>query len=226
MIMVMIMQDIGVNKKNNNLLKYKIPMFILVIGSIAFFIYQIFTKDFDINKDLNLVKIILIFISVFFLGCSAITSNKMSKFFTLSNYVIVLLLVVSILPNIIPKDIKLTSTNIKTESMICKGATNTSDNTIINIDYTKDNINKIVYTYTFDINSKTGAENLVNHFDKKYQEIDNIYSEITISDNVTVTLTYNLDNVDKDKLSNIDDTIPTSVKELKKDTLNSMTCNK
>ena len=220
------MKDIEITK-NRNSLKLKIPMFILVIGYISFFIYQIFTHDFDINKDGNILKVILIFISVFFLGCSSITSNKLSNFFTLSNYAILLLLVIPVLPNVIPKNIKLThsTTSIKEGNLVCSGSTDTSENTKIDVSYVKDNISKLVYTYTFDINNKKGAENLVNHFDKKFQEIDNIYSEITISDNVTVTFTYNLEDVDKTKLSEIDSEINTSLKQLKNAELKNMTCD-
>ena len=127
---------------------------------------------------------------------------------------------------ILPKFEKSTTVNkiIEDEKITCTGITDTSDDTKIDIDYNEDQIKKIVYTYTFNINKKDGAENLVNRFDRKYSEIDNIYSEITISDNVIVTFTYKLENVDQDKLKELDEDIETSFKKYKEKELNNLTC--
>lgn len=220
------MKEVSNLKTNKYYLIYKIPMLILIISYLIYFIYEYISKDYDINKKENIINIGLIFLSIFLLGLSIVTNNKISLVFTFTNYIVILFLIVPSILTILPKFEKSTTVNkiIEDEKITCTGITDTSDDPKIDIDYNEDQIKKIVYTYTFNINKKDGAENLVNRFDRKYSEIDNIYSEITISDNVIVTFTYKLENVDQDKLKELDEDIETSFKKYKEKELNNLTC--
>ena len=206
-----------------NTIGYKIPMFILVIGYLIYFIYTFITKDYDFNDKFNKINLVLIFVSVFLLGCSAITTSRRTLIYTISNYIIVFILIGTSIYNIIPKKDKNNSIN-KEETLICNGKTDTSDNTTIEVTYEGNKIKKLVYTYLFNIKNKTGAENLVNRFDKAFASFTNIYSEIEISDNVTVRFTYNLENVSIDTVKEINNDITDSYDELKKNTLDNLSC--
>ena len=210
------MNDIK-EKKQVKTLRYKLPMFLLVIGYMIYFIYEIFTKDFSLDYDNDKIKLILLFIIVFIMGCSAI----LAIFFSITN---IILVVVALLINF---NVKIpnfkTSDTKKSGNIICTGKTDTSDNTTVEIEYDNDTINKIVYKYIFNLDNKTGAENLVNHFDKNYSEINAIYSEITYKDNVEVKFTYNIDKIDKDTLKSLDE-ITDSYKEFKEKELNKLQC--
>ena len=108
--------------------------------------------------------------------------------------------------------------------MICTGSTESSDNTTVEVSYSNNKINKLSYTYIFDLKNKTGAENLVNRFDKQFADFTSIYSEIEISDKVTVKLTFNLENVSMDTVKSIDENITDDFNELKEKQLNNLTC--
>lgn len=220
------MKEVSNVKTNKYYLIYKIPMLILIISYLIYFIYEYISKDYDINKKENIINIVLIFLSIFLLGLAIVTNNKISLIFTFTNYIVILFLIVPTILTILPKFEKSTTVNkiIEDEKITCTGITDTSNETKIDIDYNENQIKKIVYTYTFNIDKKDGAENLVNRFDRKYSEIDNIYSEITISDNVIVTFTYKLENVDQDKLKELDEDIETSFKKFKENELNNLTC--
>lgn len=220
------MKEVSEKKTSKYYLIYKIPMLILIISYLIYFIYEYISKDYDINKKENIINIGLIFLSIFLLGLAIVTNNKISLVFTVTNYVVILFLIVPIVLAVLPKREKNSTASkiVEDEKITCTGSTDTSDETQIDIDYNGDRINKIVYTYIFNIDKKDGAENLVNRFDKKYNDIDNIYSEITISDNVVVTFTYKLENVDQNKLKEIDEDIETSFKKLKETQLNNLTC--
>ena len=220
------MKEVSEKKTSKYYLIYKIPMLILIISYLIYFIYEYISKDYDINKKENIINIGLIFLSIFLLGLAIVTNNKISLVFTVTNYVVILFLIVPIVLAVLPKHEKNSTASkiVEDEKITCTGSTDTSDETQIDIDYNGDRINKIVYTYIFNIDKKDGAENLVNRFDKKYNDIDNIYSEITISDNVVVTFTYKLENVDQNKLKEIDEDIETSFKKLKETQLNNLTC--
>ena len=55
-------------------------------------------------------------------------------------------------------------------------------------------------------------------------DLINIYGEIEISDNVVVKITYKLENMDIDKIKEIDDNFTDSYKKFKKENLDSLTC--
>ena len=208
-------KEVIIKKVINFSLRYKLPMFLFVMGYIVLFIIQYITKDFDINKTHNIIKVSLMFLSVFLLGCSCITNNKLSVFFTFTNYIVLFVLMIPFIIDLLPEKLKVVES--KTDDKItCTGQSDLSENTKINIDYKKDTIKRIVYIYTYDLENTTGAENQVNRFEKKYIDFDNIYSEIEVSDKVVVTLYYNLENTDMNKLKEVDDTITNSYKELKK----------
>lgn len=207
--------------KRDKSLVFKIISIILVLGYIGFFVFEYITTDFDFNK--NIFKIILFFILIFIFCCCLITKNKVSICFGILSWILILLLIFPNIHKIIPNPINNNNKN-KLNKITCNGSTDTSDNTIIDIDYTNDKINKIIYTYTFDIDKKDGAQNLVNRFDKMYSDFASIYSEIEISDNVVVKITYKLDNVDIDKITEIDDDFTASYKIFKKEKLKNLTC--
>lgn len=211
-------------KKDKSLI-YKLITFILVIMYFIYYIYQYITKDFDLNNKINFIRTIILFLSIFLLGCTSITKKRTSIVFSIITYIVLSILIIpniySLIPKIEKKEKKSTNEKIK---ITCEGSTDTSDNTIINIDYTNDTINKVVYSYTYKLENKTGAENLVNRFDKMYAYVSNIYSEIEISDKVIVTFTYKFDDVNIDKIKEIDDSITTSYKEFKNNNLNNLTC--
>lgn len=208
-------KEVIIKKVINFSLRYKLPMFLFVMGYIVLFIIQYITKDFDINKTHNIIKVVLMFLSVFLLGCSCITNNRLSIFFTFTNYIVLFVLMIPFIIDLLPD--KLKAVESKTDDKItCNGVSELSDKTTINIDYKNDKIKKIVYIYTYDIENTVGAENQVNRFEKMYEEFDNIYSELEVSDKVVVTLYYNLENVDMNKLKEVDDTITNSYKEFKK----------
>jgi uncharacterized alkaline shock family protein YloU len=164
------------------------------------------------------------FLSVFLLGCSCITNNKTSVFFTFANYIVLFILIIPFIIDLLPEKLKVVES--KTDDKItCTGHSELSDNTTINIDYKKDKIKKIVYIYTYDVENTLGAENQVNRFDKMYLDFDNIYSEIDVSDKVVVTLTYDLEHVDMESLKEVDDTITDSYKKFKKQ-ISGYKCNK
>ena len=217
-------KEVIIKKVINFSLRYKLPMFLFVMGYIVLFIYQYITKDFDINKTHNIIKVALMFLSVFLLGCSCITNNKASVFFTFANYIVLFVLLIPFIIDLLPEKLKVVESQTA-DKITCSGKSELSDNTTINIDYKKDKIKKIVYIYTYDIENTVGAENQVNRFEKLYEGYNNIYSEIDISDKVVVTLTYNLENVNIDELHEIDDTITDSYKKFKKQ-ISSYKCNK
>lgn len=208
-------KEVIIKKVINFSLRYKLPMFLFVMGYIILFIIQYITKDFDINKTHNIIKVVLMFVSVFLLGCSCITNNKVSVFFTFANYIVLFVLLIPFIIDLLPDKLKIKESKID-DKITCSGKSELSDKTTINIDYKKDKIKKIVYIYTYDLENVTGAENQINRFDKMYEDFDNIYSEIEVSDKVVVTLTYNLENIDIDKLKQIDDINTNSYKEFKK----------
>ena len=207
-------------KKQTGSVIFKIIMFILVFGYATFYIYQLYTDKIIINNDEN-IKIILLFISFFLMGCSLISKNKLSLFFSITN---ILLICCIILFNYIklPK-INNSSKKIETGKITCTGKTDNSDNTTINLDYEKNKINKIEYIYIYSMEEKNGAENLVNHFDKQYSEINSIYSEITYTDKIEVKFTYNLNKLDKETIKSLDN-ISDSYKEFKDKNLNNLEC--
>lgn len=217
-------KEVIIKKVINFSLRYKLPMFIFVMGYIVLFIIQYITKDFDIHKTHNIVKVVLMFLSVFLLGCSCITNNKTSVFFTFTNYIVLFILIIPFIIDLLPEKLKVVESKID-DKITCTGHSELSDNTTINIDYKKDKIKKIVYIYTYDVENTLGAENQVNRFEKMYLDFDNIYSEIDVSDKVVVTLTYDLEHVDMDKLKDIDDTITDSYKKFKKQ-LSGYKCSK
>lgn len=204
-----------------NTIGFKIPMFILVIGYLIYFIYTFITKDYNFNDKFNKINLVLIFISVFLLGCSAITNSRRTIFYTICNYIVVFVLIGTSIYSVLPKDNK---NKNKIETMICTGSTESSDNTTVEVSYSNNKINKLSYTYIFDLKNKTGAENLVNRFDKQFANFNSIYSEIEISDKVTVKLTFNLENVSMDTVKSIDENITNDYNELKEKQLNGLTC--
>ena len=208
-------KEVEIKKTVNFSLRYKLPMFIFVIGYIILFIIQFITKDFDINKTHNIIKVALMFLSVFLLGCSCITNNKLSLFFTFSNYFVLFTLLIPFIIDLLPDKLKVVESTTDNK-IVCKGSTDMSNDTKINVDYYKDKIKKLEYIYTYDLDNTTGAENQINKFDKLYEEYDNIYSEINISDKVVVTLTYNLENINIDDINKLDENITDSYKQFKK----------
>lgn len=209
-----------VTKKDKSLL-FKIVSIIFVLGYIVFFIYQFINTDF--NFENNLYKIVLLFILLLLFCCCLVTKNIISIMLGICSWIIILFLIFPNIQKLIPNPIK-DSTKTNRNKITCNGSTDTSDKTIIDIDYTNDKIIKIIYTYTFDIEKKDGVQNLVNRFDKMYSDFASIYSEIEISDNVIVKITYKLDNVDIDKIKEIEETFTNSYKEFKKKNLNNFTC--
>lgn len=208
------------DKKQTNTLIFKIPMFILVVAYLSLFIYQLFTKDFNIDNNDDKLKLILVLISVFIMGITSITKSKISILFSLLNSLLIIYL---FLNNFNIKIIDYKTKDKNPNKLTCNGKTETSDDTIIDIDYENDKITKIVYTYIFNSDTKDGAENLVNHFDKQYSETNSIYSEITIGDKIEVKFTYNINELDNETIKNIDD-INTSYKKFKKEKLNNFEC--
>lgn len=207
-------------KKDNSLI-FKIISIILVLGYIVFFIIQYITTNFDFNNNIN--KIVLLFSLIFILCLCLVTKKKISIFFSILSWILVIILIFPNIYKIIPNPIKSTEKNTLNK-ISCSGKTDTSDDTIIDIDYKNDKINKIIYTYTFDIDKKDGAQNLVNRFNNLYSDLINIYGEIEISDNVVVKITYKLENMDIDKIKEIDDNFTDSYKKFKKENLDSLTC--
>ncbi len=220
------MKEDSIKKTNKYYLIYKIPMLIAIIGYLIYFIYEYINKDYDISKRENIINTVLIFVSIFLLGLSIVTSNKLTLAFTFTNYIVIILLIAPIISASLPKSEKNSPANkkITEEKITCEGSTETSEITQVDVDYAEDKIKRIVYTYTFNIDKKDGAENLKNRFDHKYSEIDNIYSEITISDKVTVTFTYKLENIEAEKLKEADEELETSFKKFKERELNNLTC--
>ena len=213
--------------KNNSIKKdysliFKIISIIFILGYISFFIFKYITTDFNLDK--NFFKTILFFILIIIFCCCLITKRKVSIFFSIISWLLILLLVFSNIEKLIPNPIKNENNKNELKKITCSGSTDTSDNTIIDIDYTNDKISKIIYTYTFDIDKQDGAQNLVNRFDKMYSDFVNIYSEIEISDNVVVKTTYKLNNVDIDKIKEIDEDFTNSYKEFKKKNLKDLAC--
>ena len=208
------------DKKQTNTLIFKIPMFILVVAYLSLFIYQLFTKDFNIDNNDDKLKLILVLISVFIMGITSITKSKISILFSLLNSLLIIYL---FLNNFNIKIIDYKTKDKNPNKLTCNGKTETSDDTIIDIDYENDKITKIVYTYIFNSDTKDGAENLVNHFDKQYSETNSIYSEITIGDKIEVKFTYNINELDNETIKNIDN-INTSYKKFKKEKLNNFEC--
>lgn len=203
---------------------FKIPMFILTIGYLTFFIYQYIKNGFEFNNIGNIIKIILVFLSVIFLGCATITTNKRAIIFTSLNYITLLILIIPIIVKVIPKTDDYKEEKTSKENITCDGKSDISDNTKVEISKKGNEIQRIVYTYTFDIKDQTEAENVFNRFDKQFNSINNIYSEITISDNVIVTFTYNLENVKLEDVKAIDDSITTSYKDFKDKQLSGFSC--
>lgn len=220
------MKEDSKKKTNKYYLILKIPMLILIMFYLIYFIYEYISKDYDLNKRENIINIVLIFTSIILLGLSIITSNKLTLVFTCTNYLVTILLFTPVILTSLPKLEKQvpTSKNIEEKQITCSGSTDTSDITQIDVNYSEDKIKKIVYIYTFNIDKKDGAENLMNRFDRKYNEIDNIYSEITIGDKVTVTFTYKLENVDQNKLKEVDEEFEPSFKNFKEKELKNLTC--
>ena len=172
-----------------------------------------FLKIFSFISWRNYPSSILIFHSYIII--------RTSIFYTICNYIVVFILIGTSIYSVLPKNSK---DNNKKELITCTGKTESSDNTKVEILNKKGNIEKISYTYVFDIKNKTGAENLVNRFDKSYADFTSIYSEIEISDKVTVKLTYNLDKVDMETVKEIDGNITNDYNELKEKQLNDLTC--
>lgn len=211
-------------KNKKNYILHKIPIFILTITYIIYFIIMFINKDFSLNNNKDLINIICLFVLVILLGIISITNSKLTVFISIVSYIIYILLIINNtnikLPNINIKK----KTQEKEKSIICNGKTDISDNTIINITYKGDIISNITYTYKYDIKNKTGAENLVNHFDKLYSDYGNIYSEITISDDVIVNLYYNFKDINIDEIKKLDEKITNSYKELNEKELSKLEC--
>lgn len=208
--------------KKDYSLVFKIISIVFLLGYICFFIFQYIFTDYNLNK--NILKIILFFILIIIFCCCLITKRKVSIFFSIVSWLLILFLVFPNIEKLIPNPIKNENNKNKLNKITCNGSTDTSDNTIIDINYTNDKISKIIYTYTFDIDKKDGAKNLANRFNKLYSDFVNIYSEIEISDNVVVRTTYKLNNLDINKIKDIDKDFTDSYKEFKKKYLKFFTC--
>ncbi len=208
---------------NKFLLVFKIPMFILTIVYLTVFIYNFIKNGYEFDTFNNILKVILIFVGIILLGLSTITMGRKSIIFAIGNYIVIFILIIPSIISVMPKPSDYENSN-KIDNIVCSGSTDISNNSKIEITKKGNDIEKIVYIYTFDINDKAEAENVINRFDKQYTDINNIYSEITISNNVVVTFTYNMKNIDLNKLKEIDDTITTSYKDFKNKQLNNLTC--
>lgn len=208
------------NRKSYLILKSSI--FIFTISFIIFFIKQFLNSDFNLNNTKDLINLICLFISIVLLGFVSITNSKLAIITSILSYILYVIIIVN------NCNIKIPNINInrkdKEQNVICNGQDENNNDITINFTYKKDKISKINYTYNYKLEDKTGAENLVNHFDKLYSEYNNIYSEITISDKVIVNLYYNFDNIDINKLKELDENITDSYKEFKDKTLNKLTC--
>lgn len=222
-------------KTNKTFIGSKIFMFILIIGYFSYFIYFYVTSDFNWNDKLNIFKVVLLIITVFILCITALTNNTVALFFSIINYILIFCLIgISATKYInidLSKDVK---QKVKSESkkevkpqkekIVCMGKTDISDNTEIDIDYTDDKTNLLVYRYHFDLDKQQDAEKIVNEFNKEYSNIESIYGEININDSVTVALTYDIDNIKKEELPNLKDNKFLSYKELQASDLNNLQC--
>lgn len=216
--------DLHLNYKKSYL-KHKIIMYLFSIIYIVYFVYLFMTKEFNLNNNMDLIRIIGLFIIVFINGLATLTNSKLTIFLSILVYILTIGLTITTLNIKVPKikSINKNNTN-ETGHIICVGKTDTSDDSKIEVTYNKDKIDRITYTYIFDIKNKTGAENLVNHFDKANSSNDNIYSEITISDNVEVKFYYNLNNADIKEIQKDNNKITDSYKEFKKNELDKLQC--
>ncbi len=223
------MQEDIVKKKTLVSLAAKLIMFILIIGYLAYFIYNYINTDFDWTNKINIFKVTLIFIIIIFLGIICLSNNKATLFFTIINYILICVLIVVSLIDILPKKEKPATKQTKKEKtidegqLICTGKTNTSDNTKIQVTYKEDEIKELIYTYEFDLKDKEKAQELVNNFDNKYKEFNTIYSEISINDKINIIFTYNIEDVEQQNLDKLD---IKSYKELKEKELDKLTCQK
>lgn len=204
--------------KNKKIL-IKFIMYIITIAYMILFVYQYLNNGFEIDKNNNMLKVILLFIAFISCSISSITNSKATYIFAFINYITVIILFVLSISLYIPKDNKVPKED-KVKEIICTGKSTISDNSTIEITYQGDKINKLIYTHIFDKDDESGAKNLINKFDVQYKEFDTIYSEITISDNVIVKFTYNIEHISHE---NLDENI-TSYKSLYNNELKNMTC--
>lgn len=192
------------NRKLSQHLPLKIIMILLIMASIAYFLYTYLTTNFSLDNKLNLFNLIFIFIMVIVLGITLLSNNLISIFFMTINYCLIICFIIINLYSFLPqKKVVQNKKEDITSKITCTGITNISNNTTIDIDYQNDNIELIKYIYTFELKDQVKAEEYINNFDLTYKDLNNIYSEISINDKIIVTLTYRFLNSDIEKFKNI-----------------------
>lgn len=197
-------------KKKTSIVLKLIILFI-TIAYMTYFIYDIMNNDFEVNTIL-MIKSSLIILNTLILLITLI-SKYIGKITSVFNIIIIVILIGIHIYPLIPKE------EIKQEEINC-----TNDDINVKVFYTKDKVNKIIYTHIFDGEETEGAQNFVNKFDNQYLAFDSIYSEIIFGDKIEINLTYDIDNTDMDKLNDIYDYDLSKLEELKTHELNNYIC--
>lgn len=190
----------------------KIFILIITLSYMAYFIYDILNSEFILNNTLY-IKTGLVLFNMFILIITLV-SNNIGKITSVFNILIVLaLIIIDFYPTSSDKKV------VTQEHLLC-----TNDDISVNVFYTENKVNKIIYTHIFDDND--GAQNFVNKFDNQYLSFDSIYSEIIFGDNIEINLTYDLDNTDMNKLNEMYTYDLSNLKELKSNELDNYTCKR
>lgn len=207
----------------------KLILFFLVIGYLIYFIYEYLNVGFDFSTKANLFKLTLLFISIFLLCLVSVTNKTAALFFSIINYILILFLIGLDLITLIPKPKEEEKPKEEPEEkeelveLVCTGRTDISSDTIIEVNYTGDVVNKIIYTYTFEGDELEVIEKEKDNFDKTYENINGISSGTSISDKGILTFTFDMDEIDKDKLPE-DKKYLQSFKELNEKDLANLDC--
>ena len=213
------------NDKKNDLIS-KICLFVLIISYFIYFIYSYITTDYDFNNKVNLFKLMLFFVALLGLGLTIVTNKSVSLFFNIFDFIIILFLIGLTIMDFIPKEEKEESKETSKEVAIKRSITCSYDNTKIDVTYTNNNINNIIYTYTYPLGQEDKLNNEVLAFNEKYQDTEAIYGEININDDITLTYTYNIDDIDINKYKDIIDNKLLYYDKLHDEELYQMTCVK
>ncbi len=201
----------------------KLILYLLVIGYLIYFVYDYLTGNFDWENKVNIFKVVILLISIFILGIVTVTNKSIALFFSITDYILILCLIGLTVTSLISptkKDEK--EQKEEKHNLICTGRTENSAQTTIEVEYTNDTINLLKYTYLIDVDEQSHAEKLKEDFDKQYQDEENIYSEINISNDIILSFTYDMDKVNKKK---INDEKLLSFTKLNDQELSNMECN-
>ena len=175
--------------KNNPKLVFKVILIILEMFLVGFSIYNMISTDYDFNNKFNLISIITLFVSLLFLIISCISNSNLS----IGTMIITIIFLITSLVASFYKPKIAEQVIVNKNEKTC-----TKDTTTIYVKYNDSNIEQIKYTYIY--TNKDDANNTVNHFDNKYKEIDNVYSEISYGNENIVTFNYIITDSNKDIL--------------------------